>query len=188
MLQAAPVSKEEVTPLLAADTLAPNPKTETPHPGPSSVAEQLDAMKPSELIPGSQSAAKGGEVTYEAQDSPTAAESGLRAASPTVTNPEGITKDGHSQEGPVNPISDSVPGTAIAPDHPGDSLSTPLLHNVFFSWCCAVPFLLVRVRDVSPMHLQACHPGMCQKEAIRAVNLEALYPCTVSMIYGSSSA
>lgn len=108
-MQAAPASTDEVKPLLEADTLSPktNPG---PTPGPTSVAEQLDAMKGAGPTLQTSSLPKEEPKVDLFKEVPKEAELESEAAG---VSPGGVE--------PQNPVDASVPGTEIAPDHPGAS-------------------------------------------------------------------
>lgn len=118
--QAAAPSKEEVMPLLAADTLAPEsaakPSTQTT--GPSSVAEQLDAMKSSEpSLLKAEPVSEGDKAAPKTTDTPAKTEvKSSNFSEPPVLTSERVAEN---KMEPENPVSDSVPGTEIAPDHSG---------------------------------------------------------------------
>ena len=134
--QAAPPSKDEVTPLLAADTLSPeaSSKPAVPSSGPTSVAEQLDAMKPlaatplpdpkvttlpDPKVPTDKAGAKdlGSGSTEAAQAEPEAVPPDLEGFAKGTGV---VSKDATIPAEPQNPISDSVPGTEIAPSQQGN--------------------------------------------------------------------
>lgn len=106
-------------PLLADDSLAPDAKP-APTTGPSSVAEQLDAMKGSGTTL---------QTSETATEPPLDLFKGKEVEASPATNANGNSAEltGKADEPlaePENPIDASVPGTEIAPDHPGHSVLT----------------------------------------------------------------
>ena len=117
--QAAPPSTAEVKPLLASDSLAPDAKP-APTTGPTSVAEQLDAMKGSGPTLQTSSPAETPLDLFKGKELESAPAATTKSNGSETEKASGF---GAGQNEPQNLIDKTVPGTEIAPDRPGDSYS-----------------------------------------------------------------
>ena len=119
-MQAAAPSTDEVKPLLADDSLAPDTKP-APTTGPTSVAEQLDAMKGSGPTLQTSQPPEPPLDLFKGKELESAPAATSKSKSSDIDKVSGVEV---GQEELQKPIDASVPGTEIAPNHPGDTSFT----------------------------------------------------------------